>query len=246
MRQYKIVSIQMFLVMSAAAATLFSSVADGSAATRESTGVVWSMSPRGGVVTDPAFSLSLELTGRWADDDGWVRFGGSGVPSLGVSHDGARLAPNDSDFAVAARVTSAKVPVDRGYSPNIVQKGLAGQGGQWKMTLRPTSRGARGLCRFEGARGRTTISDATSVVIDDGRHHDIECWREGVRIGITVDGHTTSAVRAVGAIRPSTPTTVANKKINAGVKDQFNGSIGCVVVMIGQGSRGAGLAHLGC
>lgn len=250
MRRLMTISIPTFLVGSVSAATMClaptSTAAPGAVVTQGSRAVQWSMSPRGGVVSDPASGLSLELRGRWLDAAGWVRFGGSGVPSLGVSNDDGGLSPGDLDFAVAARLTSTTVPVGKGYSPNIVQKGLAGQDGQWKMSLRPTSRGARALCRFEGSRSRATILAVSTVVVDDGRHHDVECWREGVRIGITIDGHTTSAARTVGTIRPSTPTTVANKKSNGGVEDQFSGSIGCVVMAIGAQSRGAALADLGC
>lgn len=211
-----------------------------------STSVVWTMTPDGDTVRDPTSGLVLKLGGQWSPGGGSVRFGAGGGTGLGTADDGGRLSPGTRDFAVAARLTSQAVPVGVGYSPNVVQKGLAASGGQWKLTLRPTIRGARAACRFEGRQGQTTVLDDSPTRVDDGRPHDVECWREGPRVGVSVDGRTRSRRGPVGSIEPRTPTTVANKKASAGVDDQFNGSLSCLAMVTGVGSRGAADALLGC
>lgn len=243
------------LLAGAAGATALTTAAAGSvtvtsstAATTAgpSTAVRWSMRPDGAIVRDPSSGLTLRLAGRWSAEGAAVRFGLGGGTGLGTADDGRRLSPEASDFAVAARMSSERVPTGAGYSPNVVQKGFAASGGQWKMTLRPTARGARAACRFEGRTGRLTVIDRSSTSIDDGAQHDVECWRQGSRFGVSVDGRSTSVRRRVGAISPRTPTTVANKQASAGVDDQLSGSLFCVVVVTGPGSRDAAGAQLGC
>lgn len=204
------------------------------------------MKPDGSAVRDLTSGLTLSLEGQWSVVGTAVRFGADGRTGLGTSDDGGRLSPRARDFAVAARLTGQRVPTGVGYSPNVVQKGLAASGGQWKMTMRPTPRGARAACRFEGRRGQLSVIDESSTRIDDGARHDVECWREGSLFGVSVDGRATSQRRSVGAISPRTPTTVANKMASAGVDDQFSGSLSCVVMVTGDGSRGAAAAQLGC
>lgn len=208
--------------------------------------VQWAMTPNGHTVRDPTSGLSLALRGQWAATGEAVRFGARGGTGLGTADDRGRLSPGPRDFAVAVRLTSKTVPTGVGYSPNVVQKGLASSGAQWKLTLRPTSRGGRAACRFEGRRGQSTVIDGSSTRIDDGRRHDVVCWRQGGRVGITVDGRTTARRAVIGSITPRTPTTVANKKASGGVDDQFDGSLFCVTMAIGRGSRGAADARLGC
>lgn len=228
----------------AAAAEAPAPTAEAQLAPARSTAVLWSMTPDGDTVRDPSSGLTLALGGQWTAAGDAVRFGASGGTGLGTADDHGRLSPGSRDFAVATRLTSSAVPTGIGYSPNVVQKGFATSGGQWKLTLRPTPSGTRAACRFEGRRGSATVIDGSPTRIDDGSQHDVECWREGPRVGISVDGRATSQRVAVGAIAPRTPTTVANKKASAGVDDQFNGELFCVAMVTGTGSRGAADALL--
>ena len=207
--------------------------------------VTWSMDASGGVVRDGSSGLTLGLQGRWTQLAGAVAFGAA-TPSLGVSDDGGRLSPGTADFAVAVTMTTASVPRGRGYSPNVVQKGFASSGGQWKLTLRPTSGGTRAACRFEGRSGSVLVRDTAGGRLDDGRSHVVACWRAGGVLGVTVDGRSTQLRRDVGAISPRTATTVANKRADAGVDDQLVGSVACVAMALGAGSRDLALSRAGC
>ncbi|MBB2984943.1 hypothetical protein [Terracoccus luteus] len=207
--------------------------------------VTWSMDSSGGVVRDGTSGLTLGLQGRWTQLAGAVAFGAA-TPSLGVSDDGGRLSPGTADFAVAVTMTTASVPRGQGYSPNVVQKGFASSGGQWKLTLRPTSGGTRAACRFEGRSGSVLVRDSAGGRLDDGRSHVVACWRAGGVLGVTVDGRSTQLRRDVGAISPRTATTVANKRADAGADDQLVGSVACVAMALGAGSRDLALSRAGC
>lgn len=211
-----------------------------------SASVRWSMSPRGNTVSDPSSGLSLKLKGDWSRTAGGVQFAAAGKPSQGVSDDGGRLSPGWDNFAVAVNLTTSTVPTSRGYSPNVVQKGFYGVGGQWKMQLHPTPKGTKGACRFEGSKGMVLLRDASGARLDDGRAHVVACWRQAGRLGISVDGHDTVSKQVVGRIKPRAATTVANKKMSVGVQDQFRGSITCIAVTIGGKSRDLALSRTGC
>lgn len=207
--------------------------------------VRWSMDVNGSVVTDSGSGLSLDLVGSWAAPSGAVRFGPS-TPSMGQSDDGGRLSPGTSDFAVAATFTTGSVPGAGHYSPNVVQKGLAKNAGQWKMELFASGIGTQARCRFEGHGGKVTATDQDRVRLDDGGQHTVVCWRAGSTFGVTVDGRSSTRTSDISSISPRTSVTVANKKVTATVEDQLQGTVSCVVFAKGQGAKDLAQSNAGC
>lgn len=148
---------------------------------------------------------------------------------------------------MVASFTTTTVPTTGGYSPNVVQKGLFGTGGQWKMQLHPSKRwGTLAECRFEGDQGSVIVRDGLNIGLDDGRSHVVACWRRGPRLGVTVDGQKTLIQRSVGKISPRTGVTLANQSTAGSTGDQFDGSISCVVAAIGPNSLARALSRSGC
>lgn len=207
----------------------------------------WSMQSSGVTVPDPDSGLTLKLSGSWSALPGQVRFGADGARGLALADDVGRLSPRKADFAVVAAFTTATVPTTGGYSPNVVQKGLFGTGGQWKMQLHPSKQwGTLAECRFEGDKGSVIVRDGRNSRLDDGRSHVVACWRSGTRLGVTVDGKKTLVSRSVGKIAPETGVTLANQSTAGSVGDQFNGSISCVVAAIGPSSLARAQSRSGC
>lgn len=229
----------------AGSATALGGPEDAPERTTATVQAVWNMVPSSGVVRDTASGLSLALHGTYTASGGSVWFG-SAVPSFGSSNDNGRLSPGTQDFAVAAVFSSVSVPRGQGYSPNVVQKGLAGRHAQWKLTLAATDVGTLAQCRFEGSGGRALVRDGSRTRIDNGQAHTVACWRSGSALGITVDGRHTTASRTIGSIAPRSATTVANKNAQGGVEDQLKGWVGCVTYAVGTGARDAALSRVGC
>lgn len=207
---------------------------------------LWSMDPVGDVIHDRSSGPSLRLRGTWARSSGGVRFGNVGTPSMAVSEDRDVLSPGWANFAVFVDLSTNSAPTSRNFSPNVVQKGYSGVGSQWKMQLRPSSEGTKADCRFEGTKGIVVVRDRSGIRLDDSRAHVVGCWRDGGSLGVTVDGHNTIVKRTVGSIKPRTATSVANRKITAGIEDQLRGSVTCVSIAIGPDSKRLALSRSGC
>lgn len=199
--------------------------------------VRWTMDATRGQVRDPTSGLSLTLEGAARPVTGAVVFGDGGRAGLGVADDGGLLNPGTGDFGVAVTLTTRTVPATGGYSPNVVQKGTVGGRGQWKIQLRGTRAGTLGECRFGGSAGVVFILDQTGQRLDDGQAHNVACWKSGGLLGLSVDGINTTRATSVGSIATSAPTKVANRRVEAGMQDQVQGTVSCVVYATGPGAR---------
>ena len=102
--------------------------------------------PDPGVVVDRAGRANLRLFGGWTNVRGAVgravRFRWNGRPAGGTVRSGTAFTPGSAPFAVGVTLRGQAVPASGGYSPNIVQKGLFHDRGQWKMeVIRSGTRG---------------------------------------------------------------------------------------------------------
>lgn len=235
-------------LMSIPSATASAATPDvSSAAAANEVSLQWNMSVRKNAVRDPASGLTLSLEGSWKPLSGSVRFGAKARQGLGVENDLGRLSPKESDFAVVANFTTTTVPAGEGYSPNVVQKGRYGTGGQWKMQVHASKKwGTLAECRFEGDQGSVIVRDGTNTRLDDGSSHVVACWRQGSELGVTIDGRITAIGQNVGDINPRSGITVGNKSASGGAEDQLDGSISCLVAAIGRNSLDRALSRSGC
>lgn len=209
--------------------------------------VQWNMDVVSGSVTDAGSGLKLDLKGTWSSLKGSVGFGWAGSPSIGLADDRGQFSPALDDFAVAVSLISERLPTVKNYSPNVVQKGLAGVGGQWKVELHPNAKwGVLAGCRFEGDQGSILLRDTSHTRLDDDRPHVVACWRAGKTLGVTVDGRDQTLKDSVGLISPRAGVTVANKGISAGAEDQLKGSISCITFVKGQGAKDLALSRARC
>lgn len=235
-------------LMASTSATASPATPDVASAVATSTvSLQWNMSVQADAVRDPASGLTLNLQGSWTPLSGRVRFGAKARQGLGLENDLGRLSPKGADFAVVAAFTTATVPTGEGYSPNVVQKGRYGTGGQWKIQIHASKKwGTVAECRFEGDQGSAIVRDDTHARLDDGRSHVVACWRQGSELGVTVDGRITVIEQSVGDIDPRSGITVGNKSASGGVEDQLDGSISCLVAAIGRNSLDRALSRSGC
>jgi hypothetical protein len=197
----------------------------------------WGMRPVNGTVVDSARHANLHLSGDWRGVAGSVgratRFEWNGRPSAAAVRSGRRFNPGSASFAVGVSLKAEAVPATGGYSPNVVQKGLFGDRGQWKLEVVHARSGTVARCRFSGTRGHHTILDRRAKRLNDGRWHEVVCWRTTATYGISVDGVETHLKGTVGAISSSRPLRVAGKSADAGVTDQFQGIVDCVTYVQG-------------
>jgi hypothetical protein len=210
----------------------------------------WGMRASHGVVDDISGTVNLHLTGGWTDVAGAVgravRFRWTGRPAAAVVHGGASFDPGASDFAVAVDLKADKVPATGGYSPNVVQKGHFDDQGQWKMEVVHAPSGTVARCRFSGTRGHNTVMDHTVTALNDNTWHQVICWRGTSAYGISVDGALTSVHGTVGSISNDDALRVAAKGPDAGVTDQFQGTIDCVAYVQGRSPLRLAKAQVPC
>jgi hypothetical protein len=226
------------------AATITAVLATGLPASAATVRGQWGMTPTHGVVVARAGGVNLHLSGAWSNVAGAVgravRFRWNGRPSAATVRSGSFFNPGVAQFAVGVTLKARSVPATGGYSPNVVQKGLFGDRGQWKMELVPRSGHTVARCRFSGTRGHRSVLDHTATALDNGRWHTVVCWRTTSALGIRVDGKNSSVQGRVGSISSVRPLRVASKTAHADVTDQFQGTIDCVTYV--QGTRPARLA----
>ena len=205
------------------------------------------------VVLDTIGSADLRLQGSYSPVPGAVgdavRFRYRGGPALGTASSSSIFNPGTAPFAVAAYLRTPRVPTTGDYSPNVVQKGLwSADNGQWKMQLVPRVGKTIAVCRFAGDRLRAgdTVVDRFSTPLAGNGWHEVVCWRLATSYGITVDGRVTSVHGDVGSITSVTPLRIANKTPQAGVEDQFRGSLDCIAYAAGTAPRRVAEARVPC
>jgi hypothetical protein len=210
----------------------------------------WDMTPSHGIVVDRTGRANLRLFGAWTNVRGAVgravRFHWNGRPAGAVVRSGSAFNPGLAPFAVGVTLRSQSVPASGGFSPNVVQKGLFHDRGQWKMELIRSGGHSVARCRFSGTRGHHSVLDRAATALDNGRWHTVICWRAASAYGIRVDGRQTRVGGTVGSIASSRVLRVASKTAGAGVTDQFQGAIDCVTYVQGTSALRLAAARAHC
>ncbi|MFI5891301.1 LamG-like jellyroll fold domain-containing protein [Actinoplanes sp. NPDC051513] len=168
--------------------------------------------PVGGRVTDTS-GRGLALTIRGADQ-GVIQFEGGATGGKYVAFPAAcpaavtacprglleaannvNLNPGTRLFRWSARVHLTKAQVVG--SANIMQKGVANTGSQWKMQVGATN--GRAQCVAVGTGSPTAYIARSATPVTDGLWHKILCQRAGTSLAVYIDG-----VRSGQATIPST------------------------------------------
>ena len=172
--------------------------------------------------------------------------------------DGDALAPGLATFSFGADfqldATHSSTQYDDGN--NLIQRGLAGSGDQYKIQVDTSSAGTRPSCGLEQKVSDTETRSAfvtSTVVVDSTRWYRVRCTRQDTTLKIVVtpynlDGTAQPAVTttktAIPAIDLTWPLTAPvapmsiGGKLNtngtvSGSSDQFNGLIDNAVLIVG-------------
>ena len=201
----------------------------------------------GGRVADTS-GRGQALTVRGVDQ-GVIRFEGTAQSGRYLSFPaacptGARTcprglleAPSDPDLNPGTRLFrwSARVQVTRAQvtgSANIVQKGVATTGSQWKMQIGATN--GRAQCVVVGTGSATAYVVRSTNPVADGQWHKVLCQRSGSTLTVYVDnvqrGQTT--IPANLSISNSLPLRVGGPNFNTKT-DMYHGRLDDVYAELG-------------
>jgi len=146
--------------------------------------------------------------------------GGAGTRAILQGSDDARLDPGNRPFRWGATVRLRTAETTSGG--NVVQKGNAGTGSQWKLQV--DGRAGRPSCVLVG-QGHWYVAVAR-VSIADGGWHAVTCTRSASTLTTTVDGVVRARVRVPGGLSVinSAPLRVGGKGLG-GNNDQYRGAV---------------------
>ena len=144
--------------------------------------------------------------------------------------DAAGLNPGTRLFRWSARVLVAKDQV-RG-SANIMQKGVAGTDGQWKMQIGSNQGRAQCVVGGTGLTGGYVVRSAVTVA--DGQWHKITCLRSGADLGVYVDDMLkgTAAIPATLSISNTMPLRIGGANFHS-ITDMYHGLLDDVYAELG-------------
>jgi len=126
--------------------------------------------------------------------------------------DDADLNPGTHYFRWSARVHVLKTQVKG--SANIMQKGVATTGSQWKMQIGATQ--GRAQCVVVGVGSPTAYLVRSSGTVADGLWHKIFCERSGSTLSVYVDGVVkgTTTIPATLSISNTLPMRIGGANFN--------------------------------
>jgi hypothetical protein len=141
----------------------------------------------------------------------------------------ADLNPGIRMFRWSARVLVNKDQVKG--SSNVMQKGVAGAGSQWKMQIGATQGRAQCVVGGVGLTGGYLVRSATTVA--DGQWHKVLCQRSGTTLSVFVDEQLkgTATIPATLSITNSLPLRIGGANFKNG--DMYHGLLDDVYAELG-------------
>ena len=133
-------------------------------------------------------------------------------------------------YGATLRLTAAAQQARSGQ--NVLQKGYADAGGQYKLQVDGVS--GKPSCAMTDRQGGTTYIARSRVPVADGNWHTVECRRTGPTLAIVVDGQpqANAAVPATLSVVSTQPFSLGGKGVGQN-NDQFHGALDDVWVHIG-------------
>ena len=143
--------------------------------------------------------------------------------------DDADLDPGNRPFRFGATIKATESQI--GVGANVMQKGVAGTGSQWKLQI---GRRGKASCVLIGRGSARSYMVKSSVRVNDGRWHVIQCRRSGSSLSVVVDNAPSGAVSIPAnlSISNALPMRVGGRNLNAR-SDQFGGALDDVVATLG-------------
>ena len=146
-------------------------------------------------------------------------------------------APDDADLDPGARnftwgATVRLTTAQLSGNANIMQKGVAGTGSQWKMQV--TGRTGRAQCVVAASGNAQAFSALSARPVADGAWHRVVCQRAGATLSVSVDGvaGAKTAIPATATIDNAMPMRVGGPNL-AGNGDMYHGQLDDVYVQVG-------------
>jgi hypothetical protein len=166
-----------------------------------------------------------------------VGFPAACVPTAATCPRVVLEAVDDVDLNPATRafrygVTVAVGRTQLSKSANVMQKGVAGTGSQWKLLLGAGQ--GKAQCVVTGQGATTAYVAKSDVSVADGNWHQLSCVRSATALAIVVDGRQRSQVTL-----PATLTISNNLPLRVGAAnfstrtDRFNGYLDDAFVALG-------------
>ena len=142
----------------------------------------------------------------------------------------ADLNPGTRLFRWSAQVRVTKAQL--GGSSNVLQKGVAGTGSQWKMQIGATQ--GRAQCVVTGTGSATAYVARSAATVADGAWHKVLCQRSGASLAVFVDGvqRGQTAIPATLSISNTLPLRVGGPNFNAR-RDMYHGAVDNVYAELG-------------
>ncbi len=146
-------------------------------------------------------------------------------------------AANDADLNPGTRMFrwSARVQVTKARlvgSSNVLQKGVAGTGSQWKLQIGATQ--GRAQCVVVGAGSPTVYVARSAGTVADGAWHKVLCQRSGTSLAVFVDGvqRGQTTIPATLSVTNTLPLRVGGPNFNAR-RDMYHGALDDVYAELG-------------
>jgi hypothetical protein len=138
----------------------------------------------------------------------------------------ASLNPDGQKFVVSMRVNLAKWPAGSLKDFDLIRKGQASDGFDWKIEV---MQGGKARCFGHGDGGAKSVY--SSSALSTGTWHSIVCTYKTTGLTIAVDGKQRSATAKIGRIANSAKLSIAAKAGGGG--DQYSGKMDKVVITKG-------------
>lgn len=196
----------------------------------------------GGRVADSS-GRAPSLTVRSADQ-GAIKFEGGTATFPAACRSGATACPralleaaNDADLNPGTRMFrwSARLNVTKAQlvgSSNVLQKGVAGTGGQWKMQIGATN--GRAQCVVGGTGSTASYMVRSSNSVADGAWHKVLCQRSGTSLSVYVDNvqRGTATIPSTVSISNNLPLRIGGPNFNTH-SDMYHGQLDDVYAELG-------------
>ncbi|MEU4692713.1 LamG-like jellyroll fold domain-containing protein [Actinoplanes sp. NPDC023714] len=199
-------------------------------------GRIADLSGRGGPLTirganNGQIAITTAGAGRFAAFPALCAAGTTTCPrALLEAADSATLDPGTRAFKWAATVKVTQAQLSG--NANVMQKGVANSGSQWKMQI--SGKAGRAQCVMV-ARGSGQKFTATSArPIADGGWHRVVCERSGTVLNVSVDGTPGARVTipATLAVDNAMPLRIGGPNLQTG-GDMYHGQIDDIYVQLG-------------
>ncbi|MBU2671018.1 hypothetical protein KOI35_46730 [Actinoplanes bogorensis] len=144
----------------------------------------------------------------------------------------ANLNPGTRLFRWSARMQVTKTQI--AGSANVMQKGVAGTGSQWKMQIGKTN--GKAQCVLLGAGSSTAYIARSSASVADGQWHKVLCQRSGTTLSVWVDNVQGGSVTIPSTLSVSNtlPLRVGGPNLNIKSKgEMYNGRLDDVYAELG-------------